>query len=332
MGGPGLPGPRGRPAQRIDRRVPHRAGRRHARRHRRREPGLRARAPGRDLPAPGPRVPGRSTSTSTTGVAIVEPSDGDEYTPARTDTSHPHPVDRRERRSVGPTAAPRDRRGDVAGHGLPAQGRRSRGEVLGADDLDLPPSRLVDPRRSGTRSTGDLLDEAGIEPAACPGTLHAIEHAAIGILPLFTICDRWDVGGVSTAWPGRHRRADDRHLRRLPRRRRHRRARATTPPTATSPPRSSVIDGCACSRRLPVVRAVTEVRQLERAARQGGGRELLRVVLAPARVTLHLRRPRVTAHALIARLASWRRRRGRRRRAGHRSGRRRWRPGSGPAP
>ncbi|MCV2491753.1 DEAD/DEAH box helicase [Geodermatophilus sp. YIM 151500] len=72
------------------------------------------------------------------------------------------------------------------------------GEVLAEFPLDLPPRQLR------TRAVWLTLDEqavarAEVDEAALPGALHAAEHAAIGLLPLLATCDRWDLGGLSTA-------------------------------------------------------------------------------------------------------------------------------------
>ena len=76
--------------------------------------------------------------------------------------------------------------------------RLGTGEVLAEFPLDLPARQLR------TRAVWLTLDDravqrAEVDDAALPGSLHAAEHAAIGILPLLATCDRWDLGGVSTA-------------------------------------------------------------------------------------------------------------------------------------
>ena len=69
---------------------------------------------------------------------------------------------------------------------------------LGGQVLDLPPRSL---RTAAVWWTVPLpvLAAADLLAGDVPGALHAAEHAAIGLLPLLATCDRWDLGGVSTA-------------------------------------------------------------------------------------------------------------------------------------
>ncbi|MFC6884169.1 MULTISPECIES: DEAD/DEAH box helicase [Actinomadura] len=74
--------------------------------------------------------------------------------------------------------------------------RLQTGEMLGEKPLDLPPRTLR------TRAVWWTLSEAQIDAVGdldLAGAAHAAEHASIGLLPLFATCDRWDIGGVSTA-------------------------------------------------------------------------------------------------------------------------------------
>jgi DEAD/DEAH box helicase domain-containing protein len=47
--------------------------------------------------------------------------------------------------------------------------------------------------------SADQLAASPLEDHDLAGAAHAAEHASIGLLPLFATCDRWDIGGVSTA-------------------------------------------------------------------------------------------------------------------------------------
>ena len=72
------------------------------------------------------------------------------------------------------------------------------GLVLGEYPLELPAQVLTTTAVWWTAPDA-LVEEADVDTAELPGAVHAAEHAAIGLLPLFAGCDRWDIGGVSTA-------------------------------------------------------------------------------------------------------------------------------------
>ncbi|MCV7400318.1 DEAD/DEAH box helicase [Mycobacterium fragae] len=76
--------------------------------------------------------------------------------------------------------------------------RQLSGEIIDFVDLDMPAHTLATTAVMYT-ITPEALQRNGVQAPQIPGSLHAAEHAAIGLLPLVASCDRGDIGGLSTA-------------------------------------------------------------------------------------------------------------------------------------
>jgi DEAD/DEAH box helicase domain-containing protein len=133
------------------------------------------------------------------GVALVERADPDFYTQSRDITDIE--IVREEERDELPGAVTSSYGTVAVTNQVVAYARRlvATGEVLEVVPLALPPLTL-ETRAVWWAVPEAAIDRAAISAAALPGAAHAAEHAAIGLLPLVATCDRWDVGGVSTAY------------------------------------------------------------------------------------------------------------------------------------
>ncbi|HEY7966543.1 MAG TPA: DEAD/DEAH box helicase [Solirubrobacteraceae bacterium] len=126
--------------------------------------------------------------------ALVEPFEEDWYTqPKReTDTQIERLLDRRE--ALGVTLS--FGRVLVTDTVLAYQRRRlSDHSEIDLTALELPSTRFA------TQAIWFELDAAllaGFPVDLLLGSLHAAEHAQIAVLPLLAMCDRWDIGGLST--------------------------------------------------------------------------------------------------------------------------------------
>ena len=127
--------------------------------------------------------------------ALVAPFDGDWYTqPKReTDTTIERLLDRRE--ALGVTLS----FGEVSvSETVLAYQRKLLSDHSAVDlvALDLPQTSFATQALWFELDADELAREIGM--ASLLGALHATEHAQIAVLPLIAMCDRWDIGGLST--------------------------------------------------------------------------------------------------------------------------------------
>ena len=129
--------------------------------------------------------------------ALVSPASGDHYTQPRTsvDVFLERAVAQRPLGTTILCHGPVEVVSQVVGY------RRKKlfsEDVLAEVDLELPPQRF---RTHGVWFTlpAALTERLVAEEYDLTGSIHAVEHAAIGIVPLHVLCDRIDIGGVSHA-------------------------------------------------------------------------------------------------------------------------------------
>ncbi len=128
-------------------------------------------------------------------IATVVPTEGDYYTQPRS-TTDLEIVEVHTQRPYGTTTAYFGDV-DVTTHVISfVRKRLFSEEVLGEEPLDLPVQRLQT-TALWFAIPGWLAEEVHRRGLDLAGGIHAVEHAAIGLLPLFAMCDRWDLGGVS---------------------------------------------------------------------------------------------------------------------------------------
>jgi len=132
--------------------------------------------------------------------AVVEAFDGDWYTQPKKETMvYIDEIGERRELGVGALATGLHF-GDVSVTEQVVAYQRKRLEDHGVIDLvalDLPEQNFP------TQALWYELPDALAGPEALPleiqlGALHAAEHSQIAVLPLLAMCDRWDIGGLST--------------------------------------------------------------------------------------------------------------------------------------
>ncbi len=127
--------------------------------------------------------------------AIVEPFSGDWFTQVKrdTETTIVRPIRAERRCGLDLVLGEIEVAEQVVGYERKAVQTQERIETV---PLVLPPSTFATEAVWFLPEHGQL-EELGQMPALL-AALHASEHALIAMLPLWAMCDRWDIGGLST--------------------------------------------------------------------------------------------------------------------------------------